>query len=135
MASKKTINLAIPVPLLDEFNELCRHYGHGKQKGMVLSAAILMFLESHPAQQGDALERVLIADVRSGVDNLIAKAREEQARRLADDPPCSGTETAADATPERSLPAIAAKTAHEAKQPLRDLPNVPQEFRKPRETD
>lgn len=135
MASKKTINLAIPVPLLDEFNELCRHYGHGKQKGMVLSAAILMFLEAHPAEQGCALERVLVADVRSGVDNLIAKAREEQARRLAGASSCEQTEASADATPTHTPPAIAAKTAREAKKPVRELPNIPQEFRKLRKTD
>ncbi|MEX0746208.1 MAG: hypothetical protein WD118_11455 [Phycisphaeraceae bacterium] len=82
MARKKTINLAIPEPLLAEFNDVCRHYGHAKQKGLVLSAAILLFLEADPAEQGEALERILIADVRAGVDTMIARARNEQVGRI-----------------------------------------------------
>ena len=83
MARKKTINLAIPEALLAEFNEVCRHYGHGKQKGMVLSAAMLMFLEADPAQQGEVLERILISDVRSGVESMIDRARAKQAEAIA----------------------------------------------------
>ena len=84
MARKKTINLAIPEALLTEFNEVCRHYGHAKQKGMVLSAAMLMFLEADPAKQGDVLERILIADVRSGVESMVERAREQQAKAIDD---------------------------------------------------
>lgn len=137
MASKKTINLAIPVPLLNEFNEVCSHYGHGKQKGMVLSAAILMFLEAHPAEQGRALERILIADVRSGVDALIDKARQEQARRLASPSPSDETDTAGKLSPEDNPPATAkaAKTARDAKQPLHELPKRSDEMKNKRETD
>ncbi len=50
------------------------HYGHAKQKGLVLSAAMLMFLEADPSEQGKALERIMIADVRNGVDTLIERA-------------------------------------------------------------
>ena len=82
MPRKKTINLAVPEPLLQEFTEVCAHYGHAKQKGLVLSAAILSFLESDPAEQGKALERIMIADVRSGVETLVERARGEQARRV-----------------------------------------------------
>lgn len=107
MPRKKTINLAVPVPLLDEFTEVCRHYGHAKQKGLVLSAAILMFLEADPAEQGRALERILIADVRSGVDALVQRAKEEQARRI------KHRQTAA--APDAEPYAKAAKKAGEAR--------------------
>ncbi|MFA9477610.1 hypothetical protein ACERK3_04805 [Phycisphaerales bacterium AB-hyl4] len=98
MPRKKTINLAIPEPLLEEFNEVCRHYGHAKQKGLVLSAAILMFLEADPAEQGESLERILISDVRAGVDSMIHRAKQEQLERInqRETPAASPAKTPAD---------------------------------------
>ncbi|MEX0653110.1 MAG: hypothetical protein WD534_14370 [Phycisphaeraceae bacterium] len=113
MSRKKTINLAVPEPLLAEFNEVCRHYGHAKQKGLVLSAAILLFLEADPSEQGDALERILIADVRNGVDSMITRAKKEQIERI------QTRETPAE-TPRL---AKAAKKARPARKPVRRLPN------------
>ena len=124
MPPKKTINLAVPEPLLDEFNEVCAHYGHAKQKGLVLSAAILMFLEADPAEQGKALERIMIADVRSGVHSLIERARSEQARRIEErqnaDLPASGQ---ADEAPAQRR---AARKAGASRKPLKDLPEPPE---------
>ena len=125
MPRKKTINLAVPESLLEEFNEVCAHYGHAKQKGLVLSAAILMFLEADPAEQGKALERIMIADVRSGVASLIERARTEQARRVEDR---RRDEEANDGEREPSSASTlprAAKKAGDARKPLKDLPDPP----------
>lgn len=119
MPRKKTINLAVPVPLLNEFNEVCRHYGHAKQKGLVLSAAVLMFLEADPAEQGRALERILIADVRSGVDALVQRARAEQAQRVNDRQSQSD-----DGQGEMPRLAKAAKKAGESKKSISKLPRL-----------
>ncbi len=110
MARKKTINLAIPEALLTEFNEVCRHYGHGKQKGMVLSAAMLMFLEADPADQGEVLERILISDVRSGVESMVERAREKQAEAIQQRQASGG-----DAKPESAPLLRAAKPARPAR--------------------
>ncbi|HEX7010615.1 MAG TPA: hypothetical protein VF184_11570 [Phycisphaeraceae bacterium] len=77
------MNLAIPEELLAEFNAVCQIYGHGKQKGMVLSAAILMFLRADPQTQGRYLEDVIKADVSAGVARMIERARKEQALLVA----------------------------------------------------
>jgi len=129
MPRKKTINLAVPEPLLQEFNEVCAHYGHAKQKGLVLSAAILAFLESDPAEQGKALERIMIADVRSGVDMLVQRARAEQARRIdardkadAPDAPDAGGDGPGEDHPAESALPRAAKKAGSSKKPLKHLP-------------
>lgn len=108
MARKKTINLAIPEPLLNEFNEVCRHYGHAKQKGLVLSAAILMFLEADPAEQGEALEQILISDVRAGVDSMIVRAKQEQLERIQE----------REAPREKPRLSKAAKKARTARKPV-----------------
>ena len=79
MGRKKTLNLAVSQELLDEFNAVCAQYGHAKQKGMVLSAAVLMFLRSDPHTQGRFLEQVLNADISEGVQKMIARAKTEQA--------------------------------------------------------
>lgn len=115
MSRKKTINLAIPESLLGEFNEVCRHYGHAKQKGLVLSAAILLFLEADPSEQGDALERILIADVRDGVDSMIMRAKQEQIERIE----------SREAPADSPRLAKAAKKARPARKPIRRMPQSP----------
>lgn len=70
MGQKKTINLAIPTELADRFNRICGQFGHGKQKGMVLGAAIVMFLEAEPRLQGEYVKRLAVADIESGVRRL-----------------------------------------------------------------
>jgi hypothetical protein len=80
MTPKKTLNLAIPAQLLEEFNEVCAHYGHGKQKGMVLSAAILMFLRANPHAQGEFLHEIMAADIAQGVKKMLAE-KVDQAKR------------------------------------------------------
>lgn len=79
MGRKKTLNLAVPEELLGEFNAVCAQYGHAKQKGMVLSAAVLMFLRADPHTQGRFLEEVLKADISEGVQRMIRRAKTEQA--------------------------------------------------------
>jgi hypothetical protein len=83
MAEKKPLNLSVPAELLDEFYEVCGHYGHAKQKGQVLSAAILMFLRADPHEQGRCLEEIVSAEITSGVDQMLEKARKEQGLRVA----------------------------------------------------
>ena len=128
MPRKKTINLAVPEPLLNEFNEVCAHYGHGKQKGLVLSAAILAFLESDPAEQGKALERIMIADVRSGVEGLVERARAEQARRVEKRHQNTDTSSESEAEPNPALPR-AAKKPGRSRKPLKNLPPTPDQQR------
>lgn len=139
MARKKTINLAVPEPLLGEFNEICAHYGHAKQKGLVLSAAMLMFLEADPADQGKALERIMIADVRNGVESLIERARAEQTRRVEarqDAEQQAGQQAGGEAEPEPGTnhqphPAAppplarAAKKAGRSRKAVRETPDPP----------
>lgn len=73
MKPKKTLNLAVPQELHKEFNAACATYGHGKQKGMVLSAAILMFLRATPQQQGAYLHEIMAADIADSVKNMQAE--------------------------------------------------------------
>jgi len=87
MSRKKALNLAIPESLLRQFDIVAAAYGHGKQKGMVLAAAIAMFLDAPPERQGEFLERVMQAEVRAGVsrmkDRAEAQASLEKATRDA----------------------------------------------------
>jgi len=86
MLKKKTVNLTVPAELLAEFDEVCRHYGHGKQKGMVLSAAILMFLKADPVEQGECLKEVATAQITSGVQAMIHRCRLEQSQGISKTP-------------------------------------------------
>lgn len=79
MIKKKTLNLSVPEPLIEQFNIACRQYGHGKQKGMVLSAALLMFLRADPAEQGECLKQIATAQITAGVDDLVEQIQQEQA--------------------------------------------------------
>jgi antitoxin component of RelBE/YafQ-DinJ toxin-antitoxin module len=83
MAQKKPLNLAVSAELLEEFYAACEHYGHAKQKGQVLSAALLMFLRSDPQEQGRCLEQVVSAEINAGVAQMIDRARKEQSLRIA----------------------------------------------------
>ncbi|MFP4144666.1 MAG: hypothetical protein ACLFV3_05940 [Phycisphaeraceae bacterium] len=120
MARKKALNLAIPEQLLDEFNEACQIYGHGKQKGMVLSAAILMFLRAEPEVQGRYLEEVIRADVSAGVERMIERIRKEQALLLS-------TREAAERAQrgEPGNPPPQRKAAKKAGRPRRGLKHLP----------
>jgi len=81
MIEKKTLNLTVPASLLAEFDQVCRHYGHGKQKGMVLSAAILMFLKADPVEQGRCLKELAAAQIDTGVETMIRRCRAERAEK------------------------------------------------------
>ncbi|MCC7205343.1 MAG: hypothetical protein IT441_09710 [Phycisphaeraceae bacterium] len=67
---KKTLNLAVPAELLADFNRVCALYGHGKQKGMVLSAAVLMFLEAPASDQVNFVRRAAMAEVDAAASRL-----------------------------------------------------------------
>jgi len=73
MTVKKTVNLAIPTDLARRFDAICGQFGHGKQKGMVLGAAILMFLAAPPPRQGEYVKRLAVADIDLGVRRLQAQ--------------------------------------------------------------
>ncbi|MEL7088051.1 MAG: hypothetical protein AAGL98_06360, partial [Planctomycetota bacterium] len=83
MARKPTVNLAVPEPLLNEFNAVCRAYGHNKQKGQILSAALMMFLEADPRDQGRWIQEVARADVERGVAALLQRIRQHQQLKVA----------------------------------------------------
>ncbi len=139
MAKKKTINLTIPEDLLTEFNTVCQQYGHAKQKGQVLSAAILMFLRADPEAQGRCLEDIVGADITAGVAKMIDRAKREQGLRIATreatsqanqqqatpcrNPACQNPvnpQASGDNPPQRQ----AAKKARDSRHGIRDLPQV-----------
>jgi hypothetical protein len=133
MTPKKTINLAVPVPLAQEFDAVCRQYGHGKQKGLVLSAAILMFLRAHPHDQGRCLEDLAKAEIDAAVARMLDRAKKEQSLRIAarhaaqhaaaiGDPLASPPSTSQ--TAPSSLPRKAAKKAGQALRKITKLPRL-----------
>jgi hypothetical protein len=79
---KKTLNLSVPVELHAAFEDACGQYGHAKQKGMVLSAAIVMFLEADPVEQGEYLKQVATAEITDGVDAMLQRARALQSQKV-----------------------------------------------------
>lgn len=78
---KQAMNLTVPQDLADAFYAVCDEYGHGKQKGMILSAAIWMFLEADPADQGRCIKAVASAEIDEGVQRMIAKLKGGDPRR------------------------------------------------------
>lgn len=76
---KQAMNLTVPQPLADAFYAVCDTYGHGKQKGMILSAAILMFLEADPKTQGAYLKAVTGAEIDQGVRQMETQSVKPQA--------------------------------------------------------
>lgn len=112
MPRKPTINLALPETLLVRFNELCRTYGHNKQKGQILSAALLMFLEADPREQAEWIDAVRLAETEAGMRDLLERIRLSQSKRVADN----------DAS---SRPARAAKARRSAQKPLGRVPRHP----------
>ena len=123
MLKKKTLNLSVPAELLKEFDAMCGHYGHGKQKGMVLSAAMLMFLRTDPTHQGQCLKEIAVANIESGVARLIDHIRKEQGLRVALHEAAAGRP---DTAVRRTRPAKAAKKAGDAKRSITSLPRISQ---------
>lgn len=124
MREKRTINLAVPEDLLEQFTEICAVYGHGKQKGMVLSAAILMFLKADPRAQGRCLEEVLQADVSQGVERLLERVRIEQGLQIATTDALKASSTPAPAPGSKSKAAKAAKKRRTSKRAVKKLPRL-----------
>ncbi|MEM8739689.1 MAG: hypothetical protein AAGG38_14595 [Planctomycetota bacterium] len=118
MTRKPTLNLAVSEPLLVEFNQVCRAFGHNKQKGQVLSAALMMFLQTDPRDQGHWVRRVVEADIDQGVEELLMKVRQQQGLHVAHR---DALERVA-ALPPAARPAQAAKKRQPAQRPLKKLP-------------
>ncbi len=122
MPPKKTLNLAVPADLLERFNSLCQQYGHNKQKGMVLSAAVLMFLRAEPEVQGRFLQEVATAEIEAGVKRLKNQREHEVGQlRLASDAEAGHAPTSQKKKPK---PAKAAKKARKAKRGISRLPEL-----------
>ena len=83
MNRKPTINLAVDAKVLAAFERTAAAYGHGKQKGLVLTAALLHFLEADPRDQARSVEAAMRADLNSGTAALLAEARRRQAYAVA----------------------------------------------------
>ena len=120
MSKKKTLNLTVSAELLAEFDQVCRHYGHAKQKGMVLSAAILMFLEADPVAQGECLKEIAVADITSGVREMIRRSHSRQAQADGGRQTETGRAEAADASGSR----LAAKEADDSVHVITKLPTL-----------
>lgn len=76
---KPTINLAVDPGVLSAFERVAGTYGHGKQKGLVLTAAMLHFLEADPGEQARCVEAVMRAELAHGSAKLVAEAKRRQA--------------------------------------------------------
>ncbi len=74
--------------MLRAFERVASAYGHGKQKGLVLSAAMLHFLEADPRDQAACVEAVMRAELDRGVAKLLREVRRRQgyAAALRDTP-------------------------------------------------
>ncbi|MEM1027368.1 MAG: hypothetical protein AAGJ38_04730 [Planctomycetota bacterium] len=120
MQRKPTLNLAIPEALLNEFNAVCRAYGHNKQKGQVLSAALMMFMEADPRDQGRWVEEVVKADVAQGIDQLLERVRRQQGLRVAQrDAAKTADSLAFEKDTAEAPPAKAAKKRRPAQKPVK----------------
>jgi len=102
--TKKTINLAVPADLAAAFDDVSAIYGHGKQKGMVLAAAMQMFLDSEPGEQARYVKRMATEPIDSAAMRLAERRR---------------------GAPPDARPRIAAKKAGDSVKALRKLPDRP----------
>lgn len=80
---KRNLNLAIEPAFYDSFHRVALAYGHVKQKGDVLAAALLMFVEADPVTQASYLKRIASARIDDGVTELVEEAKLNQARAIA----------------------------------------------------
>jgi hypothetical protein len=115
---KKTVNLTVSQDLADAFDGVCGRYGHGKQKGMVLSAAILMFLEASAANQTAFVKRVAVAEV----DGRLSLTQPAGAASSWPPQPAAAQQLGSD----QPRPRLAARRARAAsRQGRRGLPPLP----------
>lgn len=114
--ARPTINLAIDASLLDAFEQVASQYGHGKQKGQVLSAALLMFLEADPREQARCVRAVFESQVDQGMQALLEQARARQTHNVTHRDERTG---------HRHRPRLAAKKATPARKAIRALPTLP----------
>lgn len=81
---KKKVGIFIHDAVADALDEASGRFAH--RKGLCISAAILMFLESEPEVQRRYVERVAIAELDNSVQGLLLEIRAEQARRTGQRP-------------------------------------------------
>ena len=70
MIERKAINLTVPADLAEQFDAVCAAYGHGKQKGMVLAAAMRMFMDAEPMHQGRVMQQVMQQQIELGMETV-----------------------------------------------------------------
>lgn len=70
--------------MVEELDEVASRFGHAKQQGVVLSAAVIALLRMTADEQMALVKSVASAEIADEVDRLIAEAKTEQARRAAD---------------------------------------------------
>ena len=80
MARRETINVSTHPSIAARFRELAVNYDN--RLGMCLTAAMLMFLESDPRDQGDFLRRVFDAQIRNEVEDLLEQIRSGQIAKV-----------------------------------------------------
>jgi hypothetical protein len=78
--AKKKVGIFIHDAVSNALDEASVQFAH--KKGLCVSAAILMFLESDPKTQRKYVERVAIAELGGGVPSILSDAKAEQARRI-----------------------------------------------------
>ena len=78
--SKQSVNFSVQKDLADNFRDATREY-YGKL-GLCFSAALLMFLEASPEDQGRFIKRIFEAETDEEVQATIDKAKAEQLKRI-----------------------------------------------------
>ena len=78
--ARSNLNVNVDPDVAARFREVAAKY---KDKlGLCLAASMMMFLEADPRVQGEYLSRLLNAQVRDEVEELLAEIRAEQAARV-----------------------------------------------------
>ena len=74
------MNLNISARVAKQFRDVARRYDG--RIGLCASAALLMFLEADPREQGNYINKVFQLDLSEQVDETLRAVKEEQARRV-----------------------------------------------------
>ena len=80
MPQKRPISFRVHPALAERFQEAVGPY-YGKL-GACFSAALLMFLEADPKEQGEFLKRVYDAEINDEVEDAVAAAKATQFKKI-----------------------------------------------------
>ena len=80
MPQKRPISFRVHPALAERFQEAAGPY-YGKL-GACFGAALLMFLEADPKEQGEFLKRVYDAEISDEVEDAIAAAKATQLKKI-----------------------------------------------------